>query len=317
MNRKVSPALVATVAALATLAVIMFIIFLLVLTGQIRLKSAEDTPHISQVQSEQTNPAESATEVEEQPTQTPEPPTASPEDEPSADAKQNNSDVQPTTMYVANVKNSIYLRSTPEEIDSNILTTIPVGTPVIWMENTSTVFSKVSYGGTTGYVKRDYLSGTVPQKKPTSTQPPASNTTVSKYVYVANVENSIYLRSSAAEYSNNIITTIPVGTQVGYIEPANSVFSKIKYNGTVGYAKTCYLSDYYYKKPSTPSSTYFTVSNVKTSIYLRSTPKEDPNNIICEIPLGTVVRYLGESSGGFYKISYNGYIGYSKSIYLE
>ena len=128
-------------------------------------------------------------------------------------------------MYVANVKNSIYLRSEPGENESNIIAEIPVGTQILWLENTNTVFSKISYNGMSGYVKRDYLSINEPQLNAAN----SGNTSIYKYMYVANVENSIYLRSSADGEANNIITTIPVGTRVGFIEHTNSIFSKINY----------------------------------------------------------------------------------------
>lgn len=68
-------------------------------------------------------------------------------------------------MYVANVKNSIYFRSAPTEDSSNIICEIPFGTAVTFLENTDAVFAKISYNGTDGYVKREYLSSTQPQKQ--------------------------------------------------------------------------------------------------------------------------------------------------------
>ena len=152
---------------------------------------------------------------------------------------------------------------------------------------------------------------------PTQTTPPAisGNTTVSEYRYVANVKYSIYLRSAPTENDGNIICEIPLGTQIGYIEATNGVFSKINYNGTIGYSKTEYLSR---TKPnlSTPSN-ILTVCNVKVSIYLRSAPVENGNNIICEIPVGTQVELIERTNSTFYKIRYNGYVGYSKAEYLR
>ena len=147
-------------------------------------------------------------------------------------------------------------------------------------------------------------------------QPVYSDTSVKYTVYVANVAHSIYLRSAPAEVSSNIITTINLGTGVGYIENVGGGWTKINYNGVIGYAKSQYLSTY---RPSGSSSgnTYMTVYNVKHSIYLRSSAKEVSGNIICEIPVGSVVRYLGVSSNGFHKISWNGRTGYSKAIYLR
>jgi len=284
MEKKNNTTLIAIIAALGTLVAVMFIAVILIFADVIPIGSSDVDSNAVQTEVTQSGKKDEAVQTG------------------------NTTASVPTTMYVANVKYSIYLRSEPAENPSNIITEIPVGTQIVWLENTDTVFSKVTYNGTAGYVKRDYLSATKPQVNTA----PVGNTTIYKYMYVDNVKNSIYLRSAAVENPNNIITTIPVGTQVGFIEYANGTFSKISYNGTIGYAKSIYLSDYYSCR-----STYMTVYNVKHSIYLRSAPKENPDNIICEIPLGTRVRYLGNASGGFYKIEYDGYIGYSKSIYLR
>lgn len=284
MNQKNNTALVVTVAVSITLIIVMIVAIILLSSNifSINLSQSsvnqESTELINQKQTTSKTPDES-TVVD-----------------------------NPTTMYVTNVKNSIYLRSEPVEDDKNIITTIPVGEQVVWIENTNIIFSKISYNGTNGYVKRDYLS----TKKPPLNTVTSGNTAIYKYMYVTNVKNSIYLRSSAEENSDNVITTIPLGTEIGFIEHTNNVFSKINYNGTIGYAKTKYLAD-----SSNNDYTYLTVYNVKKSIYLRSEPRENTDNIICEIPLGTVVRYLGNANGGFYKISYDGYTGYSKSIYLR
>lgn len=144
------------------------------------------------------------------------------------------------------------------------------------------------------------------------------NTTVVAQKYVANVKYSIYLRSAPVENDSNIICEIPLGTQVGFIENANSVFAKINYNGTIGYSKQQYLSDY---MPNTSANTtissYMYVANVKNSIYFRSAPVENDSNIICEIPLGTMVGFIERYDNVFSKISYNGSIGYAKSQYLS
>lgn len=219
-----------------------------------------------------------------------------------------------STMYVANVKHSIYFRSAPVEDKSNIICEIPLGTAISFIENTDNVFAKISYNNQEGYVKREYLSASVPQ----ATAPSANsgNTNIAYYMYVANVKNSIYLRSEPVENQSNIICTIPLGTKVGYIEYTNSAFSKIAYNGQYGYAKTEYLSR---NSPNSSASVSdsMTVCNVKHSIYLRSEPVENSGNIICEIPVGSQVTYISSGTGVFYKIRWNGYVGYAKSEYLR
>ncbi len=224
---------------------------------------------------------------------------------------------QPVTMYVANVKNSIYFRSAPTEDSSNIICEIPFGTAVTFLENTDAVFAKISYNGTDGYVKREYLSSTQPQKQePQYPSASSGNTSISEYMYVANVKNSIYLRSQPVENSSNIMGEIPLGTRIGFIENTNNVFCKIYYNGKYGYVKRMYLSS---SAPvsSGSSSRYMTVCNVKTSIYLRNAPVENSGNIICEIPVGSTVEFLENANGTFYKIRWNGKVGYSKAEYLR
>ena len=246
-------------------------------------------------------------------------PTAAPAAAPAQEAVSNAAaapaaPVENTTvskyMYVANVKYSIYFRSAPAENDSNIICEIPLGTSVGFIENADSVFAKINYNGQIGYAKQIYLSDSKPYIYTGS-----SNTTVAYYVYVANVKNSIYLRSEPVENDSNILCEIPLGTSVGFIENADSVFAKINYNGQIGYAKRQYLS---HSRPSTSSSSStMTVVNVKHSIYLRSTPSEaSDSNIITEIPLGATVTYLGTPNSTFYKISYGGTVGYSKQIYL-
>lgn len=146
---------------------------------------------------------------------------------------------------------------------------------------------------------------------------PVNNTVISQK-YVANVKYSIYFRSEPVENDSNIICEIPLGTQVGFIENANTVFAKINYNGSIGYAKQQYLSDYMPNISSnTTISSYMYVANVKYSIYFRSEPRENSGNIICEIPLGTMVGFIERADNVFSKINYNGSIGYVKTEYLS
>lgn len=219
--------------------------------------------------------------------------------------------------YITNCDDSAYIRSEPKDSSDNIIATVDYGEKVIFLKNINNKFAKVKYDGETGYVERANLSSSKPAAKKKETNQSISDNTVKKYMYVANVKNSIYLRSEPKEEQSNILFTIPLGEQVGYIETANGAFSKISYNGTIGYAKTCYLSDSAPYSAQTYGSSYMTVCNVKYAIYLRSQPYENPNNIICEIPVGSTVEFLENTNGTFYKISWNGNVGYAKSIYLR
>ena len=221
------------------------------------------------------------------PTATPIPTPSTPQVPSSGFVPSSNTTVV-STMYVSNVRHSIYFRSEPFENDANIISELPLGTPVGFIENYDNVFAKINYNGTIGYAKQEYLSYT------------QTTNEVTKTMYVANVNYSIYFRSSAQEIDSNIICEIPLGTAVGFISIEDSTFSKINYNGTIGYCKTQYLSDYAPRSNNTVVSTKY-VANVQYSIYLRSTPNETDNNIICEIPVGTAVGFIENTNSTFAK----------------
>lgn len=212
--------------------------------------------------------------------------------------------------YVANVKHSIYFRGAPDEVDSNIICEIPLGTQVGFIENTNSTFAKINYNGSIGYVKQDYLSSTSPYDDSVSWASP---------MRVVNVKHSIYLRSTPSESSDsNIIMEIPLGSIVYYQGEPNSTFYKISYNGAIGYSKQIYLSFNTNYDTVMRNTNTMTVVNVNHSIYLRSSASESSeNNIIMEIPVGSTVTYLSTPDSTFYKISYGGIVGYSKQIYLS
>ena len=290
-EKRSNTGLIAAISVLSAIIVVGIVFLTLMFTGVLRFGGGDSAAGIT------------PTAVPAAPTNAPAPTAA-----PTAQPAQPENNVISRYVYVANVQNSIYFRSAPAENDSNIITEIPLGTMVGFIENVDNVFAKINYNGQIGYAKQQYLS---------SVQPSVNNT-VSDYMYVANVKNSIYFRSSPSENDGNIICEIPLGTRVGFIENANSVFAKISYNGQTGYAKREYLS---YSRPSTSSSSSgstMTVVNVDYAIYLRSSPSESSDsNIIMEIPVGATVSYLGTANSTFYKISYGGTVGYAKQIYLS
>lgn len=139
----------------------------------------------------------------------------------------------------------------------------------------------------------------------------AANTTVVATYYVVNCNEYITLRKSPST-SAGAITTIPLGSAVGYIENAGNGFYKIKYNGSVGYSLASYLSpDNYESAPRTA-----TVINAQNFITLRATPSTSANELT-KIPAGATVTYLGTAENGFYKISYAGMVGYGLQSYLR
>lgn len=189
-------------------------------------------------------------------------------------------------------------------------------------------FYKVRANGVDGYVLCDKIVDS-------TLATPAPQTT---YMYVVNVKDSIYLRKNPDENSENI-TTIPLGTQVEFVKKENDSFTKIKFEGKEGYAMSKYLTSdadlarqqsSQGQPPAPPQqpvqhatgssdvsvkSTMY-VCNVANAIYLRKYAEENSENY-CTIPVGTAVGFIENVSNGFYKIKYNGQIGYAKAEYLS
>lgn len=109
-----------------------------------------------------------------------------------------------------------------------------------------------------------------------------------------------------ASTSGTILTTIPAGKTVTYISTYGSWY-RVSYNGTVGYVSSQYLKTY---QPTT-LKTYTTTANLN----LRKMASTS-GTILTTIPSGKEVIYLS-TYGSWYRVSYNGTIGYVSSQYVK
>ncbi|MEJ6529064.1 N-acetylmuramoyl-L-alanine amidase [Exiguobacterium sp. USCH10] len=109
-----------------------------------------------------------------------------------------------------------------------------------------------------------------------------------------------------ASTSGTILTTIPSGKTVTYISTYGSWY-RVSYNGTVGYVSSQYLKTY---QPTTVK-TYTTTANLN----LRKMASTS-GTILTTIPSGKEVIYLS-TYGSWYRVSYNGTIGYVSSQYVK
>ena len=159
--------------------------------------------------------------------------------------------------------------------------------------------------------KNDDTSPSATPSKPSASM---SNTNVVATYYVVNCQKSITLRSEPSTSASEI-TQIPFGKAVGFIETADNGFSKINYDGLVGYGLSSYLSG---DKPSTRKTErrWAQVVNCEEWITLRSSPSTSAG-FLARIPLGAYVTYLGDAGNEFYEVEYDGKHGYALKAYLE
>ena len=179
----------------------------------------------------------------------------------------------------------------------------------------------ISYNGTAGYVSKDYVSkGTQPANNANA----QVQATTSTQATVVNVSTNLRVRSGASS-SSTVIGYLTNGTKVTITGESGNWYA-ISYNGKTGYVSKDYVS-----KGSSSGSSTGTAQAASTSSQA-STNKTGVVNVSSSLRLrsgaslnGQVIGYLSSgasvtitgTSGDFYKVSYNGMVGYASSQYIS
>ncbi|MGX4600812.1 C40 family peptidase [Faecalimicrobium sp. JNUCC 81] len=195
--------------------------------------------------------------------------------------------------------NSVNFRTGPSTSNSSI-GKLNKGTEVGFISE-SNGWAKISYNGKIGYMSSQYLSNK-------GNAPSGDNSVKSTKVVT---ENSVNFRTGPST-SNSSIGKLNKGTEVGFISESNG-WSKISYNGKIGYMSSQYLSNKG-NAPSGDNSVKSTKVVTENSVNFRTGPSTS-NSSIGKLNKGTEVGFISESNG-WSKISYNGKIGYMSSQYL-
>ncbi|MGL4731694.1 MAG: SH3 domain-containing protein [Clostridium sp.] len=173
-------------------------------------------------------------------------------------------------------------------------------------------WSKISYNGQIGYMSSQYLSNS-----DGNVNPPSGNTDESvKSTKVVNGNSVNFRKGPSTSYSS--IGKLNKGYEVGYISESNG-WSKIKYNGQIGYISSQYLSNKDESVNPPSGNTDESVKSTKVvngnSVNFRKGPSTSYSSI-GKLNKGYEVGYISESNG-WSKIKYNGQIGYISSQYLS
>lgn len=169
----------------------------------------------------------------------------------------------------------------------------------------------VKYNGQVGYVHGDYVSTSG------NTTPPTDNSdNTVKSTKVVNGNSVNFRKGPSTSYSS--IGKLNKGYKVGYISESNG-WSKISYNGQIGYMSSQYLSNSDGNVNPPSGNTDESVKSTKVvngnSVNFRKGPSTSYSSI-GKLNRGYEVGYISESNG-WSKIKYNGQIGYISSQYLS
>lgn len=152
---------------------------------------------------------------------------------------------QAETMYVvtAHPNESIHMYTEPDYNAGSVLLSIPGGAEVTVRTVMADVpWAEVSYGGYTGYVAMENLSGTPPG----GGTPYVPTGPVIKTMYVTSHNGGgVHMRTAPTINDDNIIMTVPYGEPVGVMTiMADVPWATIEYDGRVGYMMMDYLSNH-------------------------------------------------------------------------
>ncbi|MBU3182146.1 SH3 domain-containing protein [Clostridium psychrophilum] len=183
-----------------------------------------------------------------------------------------------------------------------ILGSMKIGTKVIITGKTNN-FYKVTYNGKIAYVSAQYVKITA--KPVVVVIPPA----VYKTQYGVTTGSNLSVRSGAGT-NYAILGSMKIGTKVVITGKTNN-FYKVTYNGKAGYVSALYIK--ITAKPVVVPAVYG--GTVQSKILNVRSGAGTNYSIIGSVKAPTIVMISGETNG-FYKIAYNGKIGYVSSEYV-
>lgn len=128
------------------------------------------------------------------------------------------------------------------------------------------------------------------------------------------VAQSAYFRSSAEQSDKNIVATIPIGTELGFIEDGPNGYSRVKYNNSYGYVATSYLST---TAPNLKVKGSVYVANVDFCAYLRSSPQQSDSNIVDYVYLDQELSYIETTSNNYVHVKVGERYGYVSADYIS
>lgn len=227
--------------------------------------------------------------------------------------KKPNTDVKPTpdpnptpetTKTMICSATTLNVRSGPSTSD-NLIGTLKKGDKVYVIEQLSNGWSKIKFEGKTAYVSSQYLAKET-SPTPIPTPPPTTSTTMKCNADILNVRSG-----PATSYS--VMGKLRKGDKVQVIEALSNGWSKIQFEGKVGYVSTEYLAKEVSTTPPTENTNYMKCN--ATSLNVRSGPATT-YAIIGKFKSGDKVEVIKHLSNGWSEVKINNKNGYVSTMYL-
>ncbi len=200
---------------------------------------------------------------------------------------------------------ALNLRSQPS-LSASVLLVIPAGGLVGDQQESQNGFSKVSYDGSIGWAKSEYLS-------------PASggsgsggNSNGAAYRGQATTSSSVNMRSgSGMDYG--VMLVLPAGAVVDVYDDYANYFWLVNYNGQFGWVHDDFLIMDYDDESDMPA--YTGMGTTTSSVNLRA-GSGTGYQVLAVVPSGASVELYAGPAGSWARVRYDGQFGYIHSDYI-
>jgi len=198
--------------------------------------------------------------------------------------------------------------------ESNVLRTVASGTNVEVTEHNPAGWSSVTVGGTSGFIRSDFLArGNSATNNTTTDAPPQQEATTLRTTSAVNFR-------TGPSTSNSVIRTLVANTSVGVLENQANGWSRVTHNGTTGFIRTDLLTNGNSAENNTTSATppQQTPTTLRTAsaVNFRTGPATS-HSIIRLIPANTSVEVLENQANGWSRVRHNGTVGFIRSDLLS
>lgn len=229
-------------------------------------------------------------------------------------------------IYKAKVvtKNPLSLNIWTTMSKSRSLKKVPRGDEVNVLEETTATWAKIEHGGVTGYVDRRYLEKIgaeqpkpepkpEPKPDPVPEQKPEEKPSDVLYRAVVRTRFPLSLNLWRDASKARSLRKIPNGATVDVLAEVTHVWTKVRYEGTVGYVDEQYLE----KEKKLPDKPLYTAT-VKTMYPLSLNIWRDPRKGIslAKVPRGAEVHVMQELDKTWARIIYGKTMGFVDRQYL-
>lgn len=208
---------------------------------------------------------------------------------------------------------ALNLRSQPS-MSASILLVIPEGALVGYLEDEQDGFTNVSYDGSIGWAKSEYLSPANGGGDSNS-----GNGTDAAYRGQAVTSSSVNMRNGGG-MDYGVILVLPAGAVVNVYDNYANYFWQVDYNGQFGWVHDDYLIMDYDGAPTDDGGdsdmwVYSQMGTTNATVNLRAGQGTD-FQVLDVVPEGASIELYAGPAGSWGRVSYNGQFGYIFSDYI-